>query len=471
MLCGPMLRSTASRRTVAFVGAARVGVGRLGRSPAVWLSGIVVALLTAHLLLVDRLPERKLFGDEYPYTAQAIHHADEGWWTLLPGNLEFATRPPLWGHVLSRVVDAEGTTKPIRAVILRNGSPLQAALLAVAVIALYVQGRLLGLGPFLSLLPPLLLSLLPRTIFHVHSLWSEPLHMALQEVAFACVLAVLVGRSPLLLAPAGLTLGLAILTRTTTLFFLPVIPAVVAATYWLKARRSGGGASWLRQTAIATFVFALALAATVVPQLRANAERGHGYRIAANSWINVALGIEPSKGDAHGRALWRSAGKRASSRDFALADKQLRRELKARAQVLDYLEHQDLGTVLTRQIRRANNMLLFGRSNLEFAVANSVFGQNTPRFSPAVALDRAVWPAVVGLGLLGLLIRLRSGPGWVLLALYAGYFLIAFLAAPIASRMTFQLTSALVLGCGGLLASTAHVMRRALRPDKARTRA
>ncbi len=442
-------------------GTVRVSSPRL--TPPAALAGLIAIVFVGHVELIERYPIRRLIGDEGVYVSQARQHAREGWATLLPGNLEFSKRPSFWGHVLSRVApdpsvledppDAENEDNPggakgriIKTAYLDGGRRLNTFLLLGLLIALYAQGRALRLGGWVSLAPVVLLAVQPRLVFQVHSLWSEMLFMALQTAAFACLLWYpRTGRS-VYAAVAGLFMGFAILTRSTSLLFAPLIPIWL---FW-----AGGARGRIVRRLLAPAVFAVAVAAVVTPQLRANYASGRGYRLAANTWLNVMIGMNPRTYHAGLAEAWRDARGMVSGvkRGKSRPEKLVSREEKARQTVLNYLRLADPWDLFLFQVNRGFNILTRGRAALQWSVDKKTWpGQTTDRLRPWIPVDRLAWLVLLAGGLLGLGVLAFRDRGWALPGAYAAYYLLAMMAVPINGRISIQLLPFLCLGTVGLL--------------------
>lgn len=444
------------------------------------LLGLVAVFCVAHLSLAKYSTTRRLFGDEPVYAAQATVHAHEGLSTLVPGNLEFSKRPPFWGHVLSRLrpaVPAWAFGKPLQGKVkrlVRHGylEPairLHVVLGAITLLAVYLQGLLLGLGPLGGWVPVLLLAALPRAAFHIHSLWSETLHMTLQTLALTGVL--LCVRRPRYWAAigAGVCLGFALLTRTTAMGLVVWVPAcLVLVALWRRHWRpsdSAASISWSRY-GLAAVAFVAATGAVVVPQYAANAKAGREFRIAANSWLNIRIGLLPGKHEpkeiteawnAAAAAPRQQKGKRHEN-------KYIRREHDAKAHVLAFIQKAPTGTLLSRQARRGFGQLVGGHSQFGFSLVDNKWSEPYRRqLQPLLSFDRVVWRWLVYLGLAGLLLLSFGNAGYFLLAGYAVYYVVALMAVPIGARMGLQLAPILCLGAGGLVCHAGRLAREGLR--------
>lgn len=439
------------------------------------LAMLVAAHVLLHGWLQDTTPPRRQFGDEGVYAAQALRHADEGHGTLLPGRLEFSKRPPFWGHVLSRLSppparDARGRIRTdarrVRHTYQIPATRLHVMLSSVTLVALYLQARLLGVGPLLALLAPLLLALLPRVGFHIHALWAETLHMTLQTLVLTLALACARRPRVWLGAAIGVALGYAVLTRTTGAFLLVWIPAWLLGTAWWGARRAGAGVRPHLRAAIAVLVFG---AAVVVPQAVANQRAGAGFRLAANNWTNIRHGLHAGKSEPPRlHRAWAAAQKAGADTRPLHPNELVRREDRARAQVLAFAGSLPATTLLRRQARRTWAQMTRGPSQFAYAL----MGKNWPpaqkkRFAPARDADAKLWRWLVWLGAAGLLAGtlwpLRR-LGWLLPTGYASYYAVALMAVPIGARMCLQLAPVLCLGACGLLAAAVALGARRASP-------
>ncbi|MDD9941926.1 MAG: hypothetical protein OXU20_12850 [Myxococcales bacterium] len=479
------------------------------RAGLAWVGLALLLLGNAglHLYAADRFAERRLYGDELLYVDLAEKHRDEGWETLLPANLEFSKRPPLWGHVLSRVAPARAELEAcarrqrspdgcpaardrksvLRHRYLARGRLLNLAMFSLTLALLYGQALLLGVPAPMAFLAPALLAALPRVAFHAHALWSETLHMMLQTLAFTFLLLLLRGRSKAVgtyacALGAGAAMGCAILTRSTLTFFAPCsILLVGVQLYSDRRRRKLPRVLRFRRAFLAMAFVTLGIALAVGPKLWTEHTRGNGLRVAANTWINVRRGMRPVlsntrrqrwlRADSKAYRTWfDEAGRAAASAPRARhPHRYVRREQGARAHILQFLTIADPWALLTRQTTRTWAMLTQAPSHFERSLGKRLSPRGTRRaLAPMVAFDRHAfhWLLLLGLSTMPWMVRTRDG-GWILLGTFTAYYLVALIAVPINPRMALHMLPALCLSLAAtsaeLTAGVAGAVRR-LRP-------
>jgi 4-amino-4-deoxy-L-arabinose transferase-like glycosyltransferase len=157
-----------------------------------------------------------------------------------PLRLRFIFHPPLYLYFLGVVFALSGTLGAVKIVQAMVGGLLTPALGLI--------GRpVLGERP--GLVAAAIAAFYPELVWFSAHFWSETLFTVLLWWGFERLLVADADASPRTAAVAGALLGLAVLTRETVLYFLPI------AAVWLAWRRAGGG----RRAAIV-----LAMAALVV---------------------------------------------------------------------------------------------------------------------------------------------------------------------------------------------------------------
>ena len=423
-----------------------------------------------NLHLMQDYPHRTVLSDERAYVAQAGRHAKDPWTTLLPGNLEFSRRPPLFGHVLSRVAPRHvdiGTWADFnkvsrktaaRQLYLQQARKMHIVFHAVLCVLLFLQARVLGLSILAALVAPLLLTILPRHLFHIHGMWSELLHMVLQAAGMTALIYAIRRRLLVWLAlPAGIAYGFAVLTRTTSLFFIPFAPILFIAASYIR-NKEGRMQERTMQGLAMSFLFLFSFLAVLTPQVYRNIDRGLGPRIAANNWLNVRQALQPRANDgADYQANWRLASQAKSERAAQFKRGEVQQELQARAQVMDFVDRQGFWSLVPRQIGKAWRVLSKGDSQFKEALTMWVFGPDRAReLRPFADFDYLMWYTLVLTGLLGLLFMcvrtlwLQSGSGWLLIGAYVGYYLVALCGAPNSARMAYQLAPFLCMGTAAL---------------------
>jgi 4-amino-4-deoxy-L-arabinose transferase-like glycosyltransferase len=419
--------------------------------------GLLLLVVGAvHLALRWTLDPPVPWGDEEHYIAYALADAVNERTSLLPGTLAFDHRPELASRVFSLLVDRSG-----RDATFRNVEAFQVVLVLLLVALVWLQARLVGLGPRAATAAGLLVGLLPQQAFHVHSLWPETLHATLLAIATCALLAHLArpagGRALARLVVAGLALGLALLVKGTLVPFVPVLALLLGIEAWRRERSAA-------RALVPAGVLLAALAAVVLPQAIANARAGHGLRLAANRWWNLELGLTPPPDlDPERLAAARAEGLdprmerwlpvvRTSRAYFEAADEPGERERLARERTLTHVRSRGVPGVLLDQTGKLARVLFVGASSFEQSVEfRGRWGADPPAlFALLVWPARLAWWALLGAGVVGALRRWRAGPGWRLLALLVLTLLAAFFLVPVKWRFFLPALPALVLlalGC------------------------
>lgn len=234
--------------------------------PAIGLAWAWVAVVHGVLWWLDGHPSRRvLWGDETGYVASAgkLLAGDPGWW---PEPLW----PPFYPQFLAGVGWFLGPSTAAVAVV-------QTLLLAAAAVLLGdLTRRLTGSRAAGVAAAALTLGYPPLAAFS-HYLWPEVLHLFL----FAALLWLLVARwrSPGWCAVAGVVLGLALLSKSLLLPFVPVL--LVAAAWRSRAVE-----------ALPRFALVLVLAgATVAPTLLANQRRIGSATLGSSAAFNLWVGL------------------------------------------------------------------------------------------------------------------------------------------------------------------------------------
>jgi hypothetical protein len=199
-------------------------------------------------------------------------------------------------------------------------------------------------------------------------------------------------------------------------------------------------------------LFASALA-VVLPQLAVNRAEGHGWRVADNTWRNIERGLrgEAPDDDSELRRLTLTEMRRQYFTGSAKG-----RETRARARTLSYLRDQPPGLVIGRQLRKFGRYLLASRSIFERSLEEGRWGgREAAWISRLSAPARWMFYAIVGSGLLGMILVGWRSAGWGLLSLFAVYYLAALLALSFNVRFWMQVIPTLCLfGVGGIAALT-----------------
>jgi hypothetical protein len=429
---------------------------------------LLIAVGLGQLWAFDALDGRKPFGDENQYAAQAFKHR-EGWRGLVPGNLPLVHRPALNGQVLALAVveGSHGRRNTGGAPgLLHRARYLYLCLFMITLIAVYAQGRLMGLVPGWAVLAAGLLACLPRVAFHVHSMWSETLHMALESMAFAFILAYFATRRTGWLAIAGVAFGYAMFARTTLNGFVPVTCALL---FW-HGLRGGSQPRALRRAAAAAvpvLVFVILLTATVGPQLAANVHDGKGLRLSANVWRNLEWGFRSRVPGEQSGLTWpehkRLYQSSASERPLLHATHAINLELHAKRRSLEFLDSRPWYWHAKRQVPKAVDRLWNGESMLFRAVTEGFWRARAATLAPVLPFDRAMWRVLCLIGVVGCVVLGVRGWSYALHATFACYYAIAFCAAPVSARVAIQVAPTLCLFAVVLLASLGRSLRQSAR--------
>jgi hypothetical protein len=301
----------------------------------------------------------------------------------------------------------------------------------------------------------------PRFGFYVHAVWADILRTGLLSVGFVLLLAFLRGRRIAYLVPAGLVSGYAVLARNSFGQFMLLVPAFLAAVAWVQGSETRPGARMLR-AALPAAVFASALLAVVGPQLYANWQRGHGLRLAHNSWRNIEFGLRgptPTELATPDAFTWQ----RAREIYFAYGRGYREHEVGARQRALDFVLGTPPAAILRRQTEKFVFLLFSMPSTFErLLVENKRWGVGpSARLAPLVGPSRVLWYGLLSLGLLGLVGVGWRSPGWLLLSIFSLYFFAALFVVGLASRFLIPLMPTLcVLAAGAAAPVGAWVLDR-----------
>ncbi len=439
-----------------------------------WLAELLplLALLgfvaLGHALALRALPTPNVWGDEEHYLPFAKLDALEGDTSLVPGRLRFDHRPELASRVFANLVDPRDDGRTIRRVTVMH---LGLFLLTLVLVA--VQARLLGLSRGAALAATGLLGLFPWFGFHVHSLWPEILHAALLGIALASLLAYLTHWRGVWLVPAGLATGAALLAKGTLMPFVPVLVLVLGLATWHACADLSRGPRRAR-AGLAAALFAAGVGIVVLPQMWTNAQAGHGWRLSANRWWNLELGLtiddEPTPAQRRlarqselpaGLERWLPA-LQCSLRYFDAADNPVGRERLARERVLAHLRERAPLSVVFAQVGKLVRLVLYGESSFEQSLTyRRRWGDDPPGWLAALRLPgRILWYTLWILGLTGLVLMRWRSAGWLLLSLLTAYFLVALLAVPVKIRFLMPLVPVLCLFSGAALERGAELLRR-----------
>ena len=286
--------------------------------------GIGLALVLQVVLgWIDVRPEpRRLWGDEPTYweASRALERGEEadllGLW------------PPLYPRLVAWLSPASTASVPPPGLVLA-----QIALLGLAALALARFGEV-ALGEARAAhLAALAMILSPSTAAFAHYLWPEIVHLALFLGALACLARFRAGWAACF--GAGLLLGLAVLSKSLLVGFLPLLGAILMVAESGEWRRQG-----LRRALGATLglitVLALAAAAGTRPR----------DLLGSSGWFNAWVGLNDSStrnltGEIVGTELevYRRSAETVPERTSI-----------ARRKVFAKIEADGLGKVLTHQV-------------------------------------------------------------------------------------------------------------------------
>jgi len=231
-----------------------------------WLAlGAVVLLLHGALLWLERWPtERRLWGDEIMYRDLAQRFATGRAVELDP------LWPPLYVWFLGGLERMLGPSRLVP-------QALQLACLALTAALLASLARQFTGSPWAAFLAVLLFGLDPQIQSFAYYLWPEALHLAL----FIGLLWLLVRRcdQPLAMLGAGVLLGLALLTKS---LLMPFVPLLVLPLWRTRARRAA---------LLATGCLLVPAALVVLPTVLANGQRHGAYVVADSSRFNLWVGL------------------------------------------------------------------------------------------------------------------------------------------------------------------------------------
>jgi hypothetical protein len=180
----------------------------------------------------------------------------------------------------------------------------------------------------------------------------------------------------------------------------------------------------------------------VAPQLIHNVRAGEGMSLAANRWINLELGLVRNDQTKQAkRAFWDEY----FSENLSLQA----REFRSRERVLQHLRSTSILALGSAQGRKLGNMMVSKEPYLERAQAVMRWGKQRPAWLGALNdVGRVLWFTIIVLGLVGLATHVRKSVGWLLMGVVVGYFSLALLAIPIATRFAMPLIPVLCVFAG-----------------------
>lgn len=401
-----------------------------------WVVGVSAAwitLLHATLWWIDRHPvPRTLWGDEATYLTSAMRllAGDPLWW---PEPLW----PPLYPQFLAGLVWLGGESMVLVVLV-------QGLLLAVTAVLLFdlvsrlTQSRAAGFVAAVVTLgyPPL--------AAFSHYLWPEIVHLFL----FVVLLWILVARveTAWWCAVAGVALGLALLSKS---LLLPFVPVFLVAAVW--------GRPWRHAVVAVVLVSALA-AATVAPTVIANARRLGTPSIANSATFNLWVGLnDVGRESFRNDVVWPEF-----QRWVASADTHAARDRILRSQIRDFVRERGFASVLADQFSkqpfRLFNAGCYFTDQLPGGAAQTQAGAGYLGLGPRAGgvLTVVVLCSVLGMyvvAAMGLAFGGCRGARWVrVLLLFIAYNLVLLLFLHVKTRYRIQMLPAALVGVGCLVA-------------------
>jgi 4-amino-4-deoxy-L-arabinose transferase-like glycosyltransferase len=374
---------------------------------------------------------RVLWGDEVTYleSAHRLLSGNRSWWpeSLWPPLYPSFIAGVMWsgGGSLAAVQIAQSLLLVLVAVLL---SELTRGLTGSRAAGLVAAGLTLGY---------------PTLVAYCHYLWPEVLHLFL----FSALLWVLAlrWRSPAWCIVGGVALGLALLTKS---LLLPFVPVLLAAAAW----RTGWRAA-LPRWALVVVAAAATVAPTLVSPSRLPGSPAIGGSATFNLWVGLNdVGREHLRSDVVWSEYqkWLSGGSTHPERHRAVAAK-IRRNLGERG-VVAVVEEQ-----LSKQYFRLFDVSSYLTDQLPGGPAAEWIGVGYGSAGPllssvlrgtAAAAYVALLVAVPGGFLLG-----RSRSRWVrVLATFIVFNLLIFIGLHVVTRYRIQMIPAAVVGVGCLVA-------------------
>ncbi len=249
-----------------FSGESPDGMTHAWRTEAGLAGLVLLAGLSVRLIVLPKLGEPlALQGDEVYYVdaAQSLLRGDG-----YPGS----ARPPGWPFLLSLVWRALGPS-------LGAGRLAQSALsLLVALLIFDWVQR--AFGPKAGLVSGLLCALHPTLVHYGLFFWAEPLYTALLVLAFWSLHRLQGTEHAGWASLAGVTLGLAALTREVVLYFVPFV------LLWVWHQRAGHPRRWSQAGLLAGGVLL-----TVLPWTTRNyLLQGRVILVSTTHWLPIAQG-------------------------------------------------------------------------------------------------------------------------------------------------------------------------------------
>ena len=419
------------------------------------LPGLLIFVTVIHVIAFAADRPIRLWGDEGTYALNAKTDAAQGETSLVPGRLPFRTQPEFASRVYSKFAH--------RPRLQRSVSLLDICLLPLVLLLTYAQARRLGVPERGALIGAGLLGVFPWFGFHVHSLWPEVLHALFFGAALLGLLAALRADRVRYVVPAGVATAFALLTKGVLQAFLPVFAIVLGVAFFRRARNTSGTSDEIRsglrspaaRALLAPGAYLLTILAVLLPQLIANDNAGHGYHLAANRWWNLELGLtaDPKQGRTIGSI---------NEAYMATSTDDIRREELARERTLAFVRERGVIGVLAAQIGKCARLVFERESSFERSIGDMErWGAEPPTVLAMLRLpSRVLWFAILALGLAGLGLHVRAGPGWALLSAFVLVFFAAIATVPLKVRFLMPVVPVLCIFAGAAIERGARAQRR-----------
>jgi 4-amino-4-deoxy-L-arabinose transferase-like glycosyltransferase len=331
----------------------------------------------------------RLRGDEVYYVRVAGEIA-AGHGHVHPVTQDRAKRPPLQAFVLSRFLDADWNTTEEKALeSIHHLVRVEVVLGTLLVVAIYLLGRA-WFGPKIGLLAGIVAALEPTLVAYSHYLWSETLCALLLAAALLGVVLAARGGSRIAAIAAGLSFGLATLTREVAL------PVAAVCACWLAWKARPGE----KRLAVANGAILLAATvAVVLPWTIRNYRLFHRFvPVSTIGWMAIA------EGNTLDAEHWfREPPKVAALRaEVAQGKDEIERDAIARRWALDRIGAEQPSWVFEKLLRNTA-LLLSPDSNLLLKLREGAYGSVAPaRIRCLEAASLLIFIATLGLACLGL---------------------------------------------------------------------
>lgn len=392
-----------------------------------------IALLHATLWWIDRHPvPRTLWGDEATYLTSAMRllAGDPSWW---PEPLW----PPLYPQFLAGLVWLGGESLVLVVIV-------QGLLLAVTAVLLFDLVSRLTLSPAAGFVAAVMALGYPPLAAFSHYLWPEIVHLFL----FVVLIWILVARieTAWWCAVAGVALGLALLSKS---LLLPFVPVFLVAAVW--------GRPWRHAVVAVVLVSGLA-AATVGPTVIANARRLGTPSIANSATFNLWVGLnDVGRESFRNDVVWPEFQRWVASADtYAARDRILK------SQIRDFVRNRGLAAVMADQFSkqpfRLFNAGCYFTDQLPGGSAQTQAGAGYLGLEPRMGriLTAVVVCSILGMyvaAAMGLAFGGCRGARWVrILLLFIAYNLALLLFLHVKTRYRIQMLPAALVGVGCLVA-------------------